>query len=45
MREPFLYPDFVRALGERGVGESAARSAVEVLLRRELLYRPHLADL
>jgi SAM-dependent methyltransferase len=43
--EPFLYPDFVRELGARGVDEPAARGAIEELLRREVLYRPHLADL
>lgn len=43
--EPFLYAEFVRALGERGVAEPAAREVVVELLRREVLYRPHLADL
>ncbi len=43
--EPFLYPEFVRVLGERGVAEPAARAAVEELLRQEVLYRPHIADL
>ena len=43
--EPFLFGDFVRALAERGVGPQAARAAILELLRSDVLYRPHQADL